>query len=114
MIAYGADTLIDDDSSEWMSEAIVDAVAAALSLVAPQAAEYIIPGSRFLKPIVKNRTDYGLSKIKEWADANRQDFKEESIRGFAPALITHGVKPIEEMANQSSRMASGYSDDEGE
>jgi len=35
MISYGADVMIEDDATEWVSEAIVDSVAAALSLIAP-------------------------------------------------------------------------------
>lgn len=35
MISYGADMMIEDETTEWVSEAVTDAVAAALSIAVP-------------------------------------------------------------------------------
>jgi hypothetical protein len=64
MISYGADQLVENDATGIGAEVIADAVAAALSALVPSAAEFIIPGSQFLKPKIKEAGDYGLQRIK--------------------------------------------------
>jgi len=45
MIQYGADQLIESGAPELASTFITDAVAAALTVAAPEAAALILPGS---------------------------------------------------------------------